>query len=220
MTDILYGNFSRGSRSTTIRWGGIQQILEEATADTLILMDSAYFPSSSMSRKTGVLELIAASAAEDHVLMLGRNTFTNAVADLLQARASHQRPAPPPLSAVQLHAKLLSDYPKLVQDRFAGKDEILSYPSPLHLQVSSSRALSVLLAPVGGTATGGRELGSPPWAGSSGGSGVGPRDKVVNVTVTLREDTPFSTEQWFDWLRAAPDSALEVRLDGSAGGMR
>ncbi|RYP44429.1 hypothetical protein DL768_009101 [Monosporascus sp. mg162] len=73
----------RGTAST-IRWSGIQQILEEACSDTLIIMDAAYYPSSNMVRQKGVLELIAASSSEGHLGVLERGSFTRNLAEQLR----------------------------------------------------------------------------------------------------------------------------------------
>ncbi|KAG7120880.1 hypothetical protein HYQ46_010868 [Verticillium longisporum] len=59
-------------KAETLRWSGIQQVLEEACGDTLILMDAAYYPSSKMVRQQGVLELIAAAVSEEHFNELER----------------------------------------------------------------------------------------------------------------------------------------------------
>ena len=41
MTDVSNSSANREA-AATIRWSGIQQILEDACSDTLILMDAAY----------------------------------------------------------------------------------------------------------------------------------------------------------------------------------
>jgi hypothetical protein len=122
--------------ASAIRWSGIQQILEVASSDTLIIMDAAYYPSSKLVRQEGVLELVAASASEDHAKLLGRGAFTREVTDQLRTRASQKFMNP--LSAAELHAKLFSQYPKMIQDQSPEKQMVTSFPSPLHLQVSGS----------------------------------------------------------------------------------
>ncbi|RYP61242.1 hypothetical protein DL769_007783 [Monosporascus sp. CRB-8-3] len=80
---VLASARDRGTAST-IRWSGIQQILEEACSDTLIIMDAAYYPSSNMVRQKGVLELMAASSSEGHFRVLERGSFTRNLAEQLR----------------------------------------------------------------------------------------------------------------------------------------
>ncbi|KAL2885846.1 hypothetical protein HOO65_070308 [Ceratocystis lukuohia] len=114
---------------------GIQQILEEAASDTLIIMDAAYFASSNMVRQKGVLELIAAAITEDHIQAQTRCTFTQAITEQLRTQAS--RGFSSFLSVAELHARILSNYPKLIEDRNPEQETITSFPSPLHLQTSA-----------------------------------------------------------------------------------
>lgn len=182
-----------------IRWSGIQQILEDACSDTLILMDAAYYPSSTLVRRQGVLELIAASASEDHARLIDRGVFTRALIDLLHIRASQKFTHP--LSAAELHAKLLSLYPKMIQDRQPEKEMLTSFPSPLHVQISGdSRLPSVLLAPIR--------------------TGIMPStlDAVLNgpqlsLSFKLTEDS-FDADSWLVWLRSMPQGIRDVRFEG------
>lgn len=185
---------------SAIRWSGIQQILENASSDTLILMDSAYYPSSKLVRQEGVLELIAASASEDHLKLLDRSAFTRAVTDQLRTRASQSFMSP--LSATELHTRVLSQYPKMIQDRNPEKETITSFPTPLHLQVSgNSRLPSILLVPMRG--------GHVPYATPDSPSGG------VQVTLTFRlPDEAISTDNWAEWFRWMPEGIRDVKLDG------
>ncbi|KAK3394350.1 hypothetical protein B0H63DRAFT_43407 [Podospora didyma] len=185
--------------SSVIRWSGIQQILEVACSDTLIVMDSAYYPSSQMVRQEGVLELIAASASEEHVKLLDRSAFTRALTDQLRTRASQKFMNP--LSAAELHAKLLSLYPKMVQDRSPEKEMVTSFPSPLHMQVSGNAKLpSILLVPM--------QKGIPPYAPESPTNGA-----HMSLTFRLSDDT-INTDSWAEWLRSMPEGIKEVKVDG------
>ena len=189
-------------RISAIRWSGIQQILETACSDTLIIMDSAYFPSSKMVRQHGVLELIAAAVSEEHFRALDRCTFTRALAEQLRTRAGQSYMEP--LSAAEVHAKLLSIYPTLMQDRHPDQEMITSLPSPLHMQTSgSSRFPSILLQPM-----------QPSYIrnGLSYGQDLG--GNQLSLSIRLANDDPIDIETWVEWLRLMPDGIKEVKVDG------
>ncbi|CAJ2500030.1 Uu.00g028830.m01.CDS01 [Anthostomella pinea] len=194
--------------ASTIRWSGIQQILEEACSDTLIIMDAAYYPSTSkMVRQKGVLELIAASTSEDYFAIFDRGCFTRTLADQLRTRAV-QRPPPnaSALSAAELHAKLLSIYPKLVHDRHphpqkAAAAVIPNLPSPLHMQMSGNARLpSITLSPRTGLTRDDTEIGH----------GGGPQ---LTLSIRLTDDA-LSLENWTEWFRMMPEGIRAVKVEG------
>lgn len=162
-------------------------------------MDSAYYPSSQLVKRQGVLELIAASASEDHVGLLGRSAFTRALSDQLRARASQKFSSP--LSAAELHARLLSFYSKMIRDRSPEKQMVTSFPSPLHFQVSGTKLPSILLAPMQKSIS-----PYPPESPTSGGN-------YMHMTFRLSDD-PINTESWVEWLRLMPDGIREVKVEG------
>jgi hypothetical protein len=183
--------------ASAIRWSGIQQILEDAHSDTLIVMDSAYYPSSKLVRQHGVLELVAASASEDHTKFFDRTAFTRAVTEQLKTRANQKNTEP--LSAAELHAKLLSFYPKMIQDTSPETRMVTSFPSPLHLQISGNARLpSILLAPVVRTMPLGVES---PLGGTQ-----------MNLTFKLADDS-VNMESWQEWLRMMPEGIKEVKVE-------
>jgi hypothetical protein len=184
-------------QASTIRWSGIQQILEEACSDTLIIMDAAYYPSSKMVRQRGVMELIAASASEDHYNILDRSSFTRNLSEQLRARATQRLPTA--LSAADLHSKLLSLYPKMIHDKHPGKDLISRHPSPLHMQMSGNPRLpSITLTPVQPRA---------PF------SPVSPHGPQLTLTIRLTDET-LNVENWAEWLRLMPEGIKDVRVEG------
>jgi hypothetical protein len=191
-------------KASTIRWSGIQNSLEEACADTLIIMDAAYYPSSKMVRQQGVLELIAASVSEEHYKAVDRCAFTRALTDQLRTRATQQRHLKE-LSAAELHSKLLSLYPKMIQEQYPDRETITSFPSPLHMQTSgNSRLPSILLAPVPQT---------PPMR-----TGL-PFSPELNgpqllVSIRLANEEELDMDSWTEWFRMMPDGIKEVKVDG------
>ncbi|KAF9876702.1 hypothetical protein CkaCkLH20_05548 [Colletotrichum karsti] len=187
-------------KAETIRWSGIQQVLEEACSDTLIIMDAAFFPSSKMHRQQGVLELIAAAVSEEHFDALDRCTFTRVLTDHLRTRASQRYISA--FSAAELHSKLLSNYPSLVQDKNPEKETITSFPSPLHMQISGNANLpSILLAPlnIGASRT------SLPFGGTEG------QQLILSMRIG---DEPIDVDSWTEWLRMMPDGIKDVRVEG------
>ncbi|KAK1757382.1 hypothetical protein QBC47DRAFT_155231 [Echria macrotheca] len=197
--EMVIASSKHADPAFAIRWSGIQTILENAVPDTLLIMDAAYYPSSMLVRRIGVLELIAASTSEDHVRLLDRGAFTRALADQLKTRANQT--FMDPLSAAELHVKILSQYPKMIQDRNPEKERVTSFPSPFHFQASGSSKLpSVLLAPI--------QKGTLPWTPDSPSSGL-----QVVMTFRLTEDT-VSPEAWAECFRWMPEGIKDIKVEG------
>lgn len=150
-----------------------------------------------MVRQKGVLELIAASSSEDYFDVLDRNGFTRTLADQLRTRATQRFPNP--LSAAELHSKLLSVYPKIIQDKHPEKGVILSFPSPLHIQISgNSRLPSITLSPP-----------QPPRV-------LYPENlhgPQLTFSMRLTEEV-VNLESWAEWLRMMPDGIRDVKVEG------
>ena len=189
----------------TIRWSTIQQILESARSDTLVLMDAAYHPTTQMAREQGTLEFITASASEDHFKLIGRNTFTSLVADSLQIRAGQGLARP--FSAAELHTKLLEIYSKRIPELSPSYEQLRNLPVPLHLHVAANaRFPSILLAPLPRRdGTHGSEAGEL----QQGNNMPAPQ---INLTLRLSEDT-MELDSWAEWLRAAPECVKDIRVD-------
>jgi hypothetical protein len=205
--DMVLASSTDRDKASVIRWSGISPILEHASSDTLIIMDAAYYPSSKMVRHQGVLELIAASVSEEHFKVLGRGTFTRALTEQLKTRAGQSFNEP--LSAAEIHSKLLSDYPNLIQDRNPEKETVTSFPSPLHMQTSgNSRLPSILLAPL--------QSGFIRTALPFGQGLVGPQ---LTLSIRLASDD-IDIETWTEWLRMMPDGVRDVKVDGPYRGFR
>jgi len=195
---------SGGPEAASARWSGIQQILEEASSDVLLLMDAAYYPSSTLQRKQGVFELLAASNGEDVSKNIGRNKFTRALSDLLYSRTSQK--SFEHISAAEIHAKLLSSYyPKMIQDRYPEQEVITSFPSPLHLQISGDARLpSVSLAPVA------KSVSGYSWDSAPNGTSSGAQ---LSLTFRLADDD-VNMEKWSEWFRMMPDGVKDVKVEG------
>ncbi|KAJ6785390.1 hypothetical protein PWT90_04548 [Aphanocladium album] len=184
-------------RASVVRWSTLQQPLEQASSDVLVIMDAAFYPCSRILRKTGVMEILAASISEDHASSLGRCTFTKALAEQLRIRAGRAKP----LSVAELHAILLSAYPKLVQDRHPEIETLTSFPTPFHMMVSgNSRLPSLFLSPM--------HQHSPHRSSFS-------FDNMPQISLNVRlTDENVDVDSWNEWLRLIPETARDIRVDG------
>ena len=161
-------------------------------------MDAAYYPSSKMVRQHGVLELVAASVSEDHIRAIERCAFTRALSEILHTRASQRFMQP--LSAAGLHAKLLSQYPQMIQDQSPEKEMLTSFPSPLHMQMSGNARLpSILLAPLK------RSLSYVTDPDQSG--------PQLNLSIRVTDEA-LNMESWAEWLRMMPDGVKDLKVEG------
>lgn len=185
---------SKNADAQSARWSGLQQILEEACLDTLLLMDAAYYPLSALTRKQGVFELIAAASGADHAAQLGRHTFTRALTDLMSRRFSQ----PGEYTASDLHAQLLSSaYPRML-----GSDDqqlMSSFPCPLHLRLcGNARLPSISLAAVHVPATQ---------------NGIPMNGLETEVTFRITADN-VNMDAWAEWLRSMPTGVKGVEVAG------
>ncbi|KAI0186323.1 hypothetical protein EV127DRAFT_174009 [Xylaria flabelliformis] len=199
--EMVLSSSRNREKAGTIRWNGIQHILEEANSDTLIIMDSTYYPATKMVRRRGVLELIAASAPEDYYHLLERGIFTRALTEQLRLRAIQRLPT---LSAAELHSKLLSLFPKLILDRYPEKGAATVFPAPLHMQTSGNARLpSITLSPL--------PLQLPkPHSSPVDNAHAGPQ-----VTMSIRlTDESINLENWTEWFRMMPEGIRDVKVDG------
>ncbi|KAI1122236.1 hypothetical protein F5Y10DRAFT_77923 [Nemania abortiva] len=198
--EMVLSSSQNRDKAGTIRWNGIQHLLEDANSDTLIIMDSTYYPATKMVRRRGVLELIAASAFAGYYHPHEHGLFTRALTEQLRQRANTRFPNT--LSAAELHSKLLAIFPKLILDRYPEKGAAAVFPAPLHMQTSGNARLpSITLSPL--------PLVSKPHPlpeNAHGGS---------QVTLSLRlTDEPFSLESWAEWFRMMPEGIRDVKVDG------
>ncbi|KAL6877008.1 hypothetical protein J3F83DRAFT_759356 [Trichoderma novae-zelandiae] len=195
--DMVLASSKDPERASTIRWSGIQQILEEACSDTLIIMDAAYYPPARIVRQQGVLEIIAASLSEDHLTALDRCAFTLALAEQLRTRAARQTP----LSVVELHSILMALYPKMARDPTPEREMIVSFPAPLHTMMSgNSRLPSIFLSPV--------QLSSPLRSSFSY-----ENSPQLHLAIKLNDEN-IDIDSWNEWLRMMPEGIKDIKIEG------
>lgn len=189
---------TQSGQPCTIRWSTVQPLFEQAIADTLVIMDSRYFGILGAARRRGTLEVLAAGSFEEHASPLARCAFTQALSEKLRTQAARMRP----FSAAELHAQLLAEYPRIVQDMNPDREFLTSFPAPLHLQLADSQMVpSVLLAPLRRSRFNSTESASPlPGA---------------EVSMTVRLDREPDADRWADWLRLMPEGVREVKIEGA-----
>jgi hypothetical protein len=160
-------------------------------------MDAAYYPSSKIVRQKGVLELLAASASEDHCSSLGRCAFTRVLSEILSTRAARSTP----LSVAELHALLLSQYPRIVRDGNPELERIVSFPVPLHTMMSGNPRLpSIFLSPL---------CHSSPLRTTF----CYESNPQLHLSIKLADDD-VDVESWNEWLRLMPEGVKDVKIDG------
>lgn len=184
-----------------IRWSTVQPLFEQAIADTLVIMDCRYYGIPVATRRRGTLEVLAAASFEEQASPLARCAFTQALSEKLRIQAARVRP----FSAAQLHAHLLAEYPRIVQDMNPEREFLSTFPAPLHIQHAGSQIVpSVLLAPLRGGRLNSNEGASPL-----------PGGEVREVRMTVRLDQEPDADLWADWLRLMPDGIREVQIEGA-----
>lgn len=162
-------------------------------------MDARYFGLSGAARRRGTLEIIAAGSFEEQASPLARCAFTQELSKELRARAASMRPS----TAADLHAKLLAEYPRIVEERTPEREFLSSSPAPLHLQLADSHNVpSILLAPLRRSRLPSIESVSSPSPGA-------------HLSLTIRLDKEPDADCWADWLRLMPDGVREVKIEGS-----
>ena len=196
---MLTSNYSSRDRrkASTIRWNGIQPILEEGCADTLVIMDAAYFPTSKVVRKRGVLEILSASISEDCMTSIGRCVFTRSLSENLKTRAARERP----LSVAELHAYIFAQYSQIVRDKHPEKEALTAFPAPLHILASAnSRLPSIFIAPL--------SLRSPMRSSLSY-----ENSPQLHLSIRLADDN-VDTDSWNEWLRLMPEGIKDIKVEG------
>lgn len=143
-----------------------------------------------------MIEFIAAGSFEQHPRgQLGRCAFTRALSKELRTQAARV----PPISAADLHARLLAAYPQFVQELEPSHDFLHSLPTPQHVQITECNNVpSILLGP----------LRLPSVESNSSSSTPGPQ-----VSLTVRVDREPDMDSWTDWIRLMPDGIREVKIE-------
>ncbi|KAH7027696.1 uncharacterized protein B0I36DRAFT_364867 [Microdochium trichocladiopsis] len=240
--DMVLSSSLDKAATPTIRWSGIQHKLEEACSDTLVIMDTAYFPSSRIARQKGVLEILAASTTEDYFRLAPRAGFTRLVLDRLRGGTQHQlspRIFEDKLSTAELYSRVLFSYSELLssQGGSAGGgpgDKHFSsnraFPlMPLHIQISSNPTLppitltrmdSLQLPPLSAPSY---QLSGSKNSGFEGATGS--HGRQLSLTFRLTDDIgggreEHDVERWRQWLMMMPEGVRSVKVDDLSSQLR
>jgi hypothetical protein len=178
--------------------GGIQQLVEEAESDVLLLYDSCHsaHPAVNISGQ-GVTELIAACGFETQAPAVGLHSFTNAL-----IRELEESFAGPPISVAELHSRVISSLknwkPSLLRDEDGNvwtdengraKYECHKRRTPIHCFLTNeSPYRSIMLAPLPSKLS--------HASGTSKNRAIGSNGWVVGYETTLEAcEPPFLTEK-------------------------
>ena len=228
--------------SPTVQWVGIQNMLEQATSDVLILLDCCAAATASAEQGSGVTEVIAACGFETTAPGVCEHSFTTSLIEELR-----YCPKRSPLSAAMLHMKVLSRMkywkPKSVETR-AGEPALHERrKTPVHtILTNEGKPRSIVLSPVETISFLSPEVSaslahslssdassqdvemedssndsattSIPSSVSSLGSGSEQSFPIVLIAVALEENQSLQLDTWVEWLRDIPAIAKYARVEG------
>ena len=132
MTNIL--NSWRCRRSVncqlpTVKWSGIQNVLEEAQSDVLLLLDCCHSGTANTNEGHGVTELISAGAFNTKANGVGPYSFTNALVLELQALALKRS-----FSTAELYNNIFCRIQLRMPEDHAKSER---HPAPVHLVLTN-----------------------------------------------------------------------------------
>ena len=228
--------------SPTVQWVGIQNMLEQAASDVLILLDCCAAATASAELGSGVTEVIAACGFETSAPGVCEHSFTRSLIEELRYCCKRS-----PLSAAILQMKVLSRMkywkPKTVEIE-AG--ELVLYErrkTPVHtILTNEGKPRSIVLSPIESFPFLSPEVSasltlspssdssshdvemedssndstttSIPSSVSSPGNGPEQSCPTVLIAVALAEDQRLQVDTWVEWLRDIPAIAKYARVEG------
>lgn len=223
--------------SASVQWSGLQELLENAESDVLILLDCCAAASSISATGSGVTEVIAACGFETWAPGVGEHSFTRSLIDELRYWSRG-----PILSVAMLHNKVLSRI-KYWKPRFGMTGEHEHRKTPIYIVLShEGNQRSIGLTPlqrnrppsvglVDGSAqalhSGSSESSneaqsiaddSPLESSQSSIDRVWPDQEFhhpkVLVSLSLEEHQSLYTDAWVDWIRAVPALVKYTKVGG------
>lgn len=228
--------------SPTVQWVGIQNMLEQATSDVLILLDCCAAATASAELGSGVTEVIAACGFETSAPGVCEHSFTRSLIEELRYYCRRST-----LSAAILHMKVLSRMkhwkPKTVE---IGAGELVLYErrkTPVHtILTNEGKPRSIVLHPIEPISFLSPEVSasltpspssdssshdvemedssndsattSMPSSIGSSGNGAEQSCPTVLIAVALEEDQRLQLDTWVEWLRDIPAIAKYARVEG------
>ena len=228
--------------SPTVQWIGIQNMLEQATSDVLILLDCCAAATASAELGSGVTEVIAACGFETSAPGVCEHSFTRGLIEELRYCCKRT-----PLSAAMLHMKVLSRMkywkPKANEAKAGEPTFYERRKTPVHtILTNEGKPRSIVLSPIESISFLSPEISaslghspssdsssqdvemedssndsattSNPSSVSSRGNSAEPSDPMVLIAVALEEDQPLQLDTWVEWLRDIPAIAKYARVEG------
>ena len=228
--------------SPTVKWIGIQNMLEQATSDVLILLDCCAAATASAEQGNGVTEVIAACGFETTAPGVCEHSFTRGLIEELRYFSKRS-----PLSAAMLHMKVLSRMkywkPKNVETRSGELAFHERRRTPVHtILTNDGKPRSIVLSPIESSALLSPEISAPlahsPFSDSSSqdvemedssndsamtsilssvsssGNYFEQSCPTVLIAVALEEDQRLQLDTWGEWLRDLPAMAKHARVEG------
>ncbi|KAH7381930.1 hypothetical protein BKA64DRAFT_727363 [Cadophora sp. MPI-SDFR-AT-0126] len=186
---------------------GVQQVLEEATSDVLLLFDCCYSSHPAVnSAGQGVTEVIAACGFESQAPAVGPHSFTNALIQELEESFTGA-----PFYAAELHSKILGSLknwkPKLLRDPNGNiwldendrpRYECHKRRTPVHCLLTTERPnRSIMLAPL--------------RPNSSSANSADLREPLENMRIDM--STPSTYPKEFQGPSQFPEVLISVRLE-------
>ena len=223
--------------SASVQWSGLQELLENAESDALILLDCCAAASSISASGSGVTEVIAACGFETWAPGVGEHSFTRSLIDELRYW-SHG----PTLSVAMLHNKVLSKI-KYWKPRFGMTGEHEHRKTPIYIVIShegNQRSIGLIPLQRNGPPSVGRVDASTQGLHSESSessieaqsiaddslldSSQSSIDRVwpdrefhhpkVLISLSLEEDQSLHMNTWVDWIRSVPALIRYTKVDG------
>lgn len=228
--------------SPTVQWVGIQNMLEQAISDVLILLDCCAAATASADLGSGVTEVIAACGFETSAPGVCEHSFTRSLIEELRYSCKRS-----PLSAAILHMKVLSRMkywkPTSVETTAGEPAFHERRKTPVHtLLTNEGKPRSIVLSPIESTSFLSPEVSAPlahsassdsssqdvemedssndsattsiPSSVSSPDNSSEQSCPTVLIAVALEEDQRLQLNTWAEWLRDIPAIARYARVEG------
>jgi hypothetical protein len=224
----------------TVKWSGIQNVLEESQSDVLLLLDCCHAGSANTNEGNGVTEVISACPYNSNANGVGPYSFTHALVIELEALANRAE-----FSTGELYNNIYCRTQIRLPDDGAGTER---HPPPIHLVLSNdskfrrSIHLARRLSPGdGGKMPSALEVNEPPLdennartssdTSSTLDKGEDHEDSISSSTGEIRtlKEVPrlalairfnenlrledLSTDLFIEWLRTIPVVAQQVRVE-------
>ena len=228
--------------SPTVQWVGIQNMLEQAISDVLILLDCCAAATASADLGSGVTEVIAACGFDTSAPGVCEHSFTRSLIEELRYSCKRS-----PLSAAMLHMKVLSRMkywkPTFVETKAGEPAFHERRKTPVHtILTNEGKPRSIVLSPIESISFLAPEVSAPlahspssdsssqdvemeessnnsattsiPSSFSSPGNESEQSSPTVLIAVALEEDQRLQLDTWVEWLRDVPAIAKYARVEG------